>query len=577
MKTYRKLAKYTKGVRKETILAPVFVILEVLLEVGIPFLMAKIIDIGIPQANIKYISTIGAIMIGMAILSLFFGALSARYSAVASASFASNLRSDIFKNIQDFSFSNIDKFSTSSLITRLTTDISNTQNAFQMLIRIFFRAPVMLFSATIMAVIINKSLSLVFVVAIIFLAISLTLIMTNAHQYFKKMFEKYDKLNNVVQENLIGMRVVKSYVSEKKEIAKFNQASKDLYNYSVKAEKLLALNNPIMQLTMYASILAIAWFGSQLIITNSGMEIGNLMSYITYTTQILMSLMMFSFVLVLITISRASVERIVEVLDEKSNLCDPLNPIEEVEDGSIEFRNVNFSYSNNPSNLNLTNINFKIQAGETIGIIGSTGSAKSTLVSLIPRLYDVLSGEVLVGGKNIKEYSLKTLRDEVAMVLQKNVLFSGTIAENLRWGKEDATDEELIEACKKAQAHDFIMSFPLGYQTKLDQGGTNVSGGQKQRLTIARALLKKPKILILDDSTSAVDTKTDALIRKAFKEEIPNTTKIIIAQRIASIEEASRVIIMHEGTVVAFASPQELLQTNVIYQDLYYSQMKGEK
>lgn len=574
---YKKLLKYTQGVKKETILSPVFVILEVLLEVGIPFLMALIIDKGIPKGNIGYIALVGGIMIVMAMLSLVFGALSARYAAVAGAGFASNLRRDMFKNIQEFSFSNIDKFSTSSLITRLTTDVNNTQNAFQMMIRIFFRAPVMLISATLMAVIINRQLAIVFVIAIFFLAISLTLVMTNAHQYFKKMFEKYDKVNSVVQENLIGMRVVKSFVSEEREKTKFNDASSALYNYSVKAEKLIALNNPIMQLTMYACVLAIAWFGGRLIITNSGMEIGNLMSYITYTTQILMSLMMFSFVIVMITISRASVERIVAVLEEKSSLSDPLEAVNEVRDGSIEFKNVNFSYVNNPDNLHLHNINLKIKANETIGIIGSTGSSKSTLVQLIPRLYDCLDGEVTVGGINVKKYSLKTLRDEVAMVLQKNVLFSGTIEENLRWGNIEATDEELIAACKKAAAHDFIMDFPDGYKTILDQGGTNVSGGQKQRLSIARALLKKPKILILDDSTSAVDTKTDALIRSALTEEIPHTTKIIIAQRIASIEEADKVIIMNEGAIVAYDTPEKLLQTNEIYQDLYYSQMKGEK
>lgn len=571
----RQLAKYTKGVRKETILSPIFVILEVLLEVGIPYMMANIIDVGIPNQDIGYIAFIGGMMILMAGLSLTFGALSARMASIASTGFAKNIRSAMFHNIQDFSFSNLDKFSTSSLITRLTTDVNNTQNAFQMLIRVLFRAPVMLISATTMAIIIKPDLSLVFIVAVVFLAVSLSLVMTSAHKYFKQMFKKYDKVNGVVQENLIGMRVVKSFVSEERENEKFEGASKELYQFSVKAERLLALNGPLMQLAMYACVMAIAWFGGQMIITNSGLETGELMSYITYTNQILMSLMMLSFVIVMLTISRASVERILEVVNEKSNLLDPVNPIEKIKDGSIDFKNVNFSYSNNESNLNLRSINIHINAGETIGIIGGTGSSKTTLVQLIPRLYDVIDGEVRVGGKNVREYSLKALRDEVAMVLQKNVLFSGTIEENLRWGKEDATHEEIVKACQKAQAHDFIMSFPNGYQTVLGQGGLNVSGGQKQRLTIARALLKNPKILILDDSTSAVDTKTDALIRDSFKNDLPHITKIIIAQRIASVEEADRILILNEGNVNAFDTPKALLETNEIYQDLYQSQMKG--
>ncbi|MFA6890387.1 MAG: ABC transporter ATP-binding protein [Bacilli bacterium] len=570
-----KLAKYTKGVRKETILSPILVILEVLLEVGIPYMMAKIIDVGIPNKDIGYIAAIGGIMIGMAALSLLFGALSARFSAIASTGFSKNIRSAMFHNIQDFSFSNLDKFSTSSLITRLTTDVTNTQNAFQMLIRVLFRAPVMLISATVMAIIIKPDLSLVFVIAVAFLAIALFFIIGNAHKYFKQMFKKYDKVNAVVQENLIGMRVVKSFVSEERENEKFKEASGELYHFSVKAERLIALNGPLMQLTMYASVMAIAWFGGKMIITNSGLEIGNLMSYITYTNQILMSLMMLSFVIVMLTISRASVERIIEVIDEKSSLQNPINPIDIIRDGSIEFKNVDFSYSNNPENLNLHAINLKIKAGETIGIIGGTGSSKTTLVQLIPRLYDVLKGEVKVGGRNVHEYSLDALRDQVAMVLQQNVLFSGSIEDNLRWGKADASTEELIEVCKKAQAHDFIMSFPNGYQTQLGQGGLNVSGGQKQRLTIARALLKKPKILILDDSTSAVDTKTDAYIRQAFRNDLSNMTKIIIAQRITSVEDADRIIILNEGKIHAFDSPKVLLETNEIYQDLYQSQMKG--
>ncbi len=571
----KKLARYTKGVGKETILSPVFVILEVLLEVSIPFLMAKIIDVGIPNQDIGYIAMIGGLMILMAMLSLFFGAISARYAAVASSGFSKNLRSAMFENIQGFSFANVDKFSTASLITRLTTDVANTQNAFQMFIRILFRAPVMLISATLMAVLINRELSIVFIVAIVFLTVFLTLIITHAHQHFKQMFKKYDKVNSVVQENLIGIRVVKSFVSEEREIKKFKGATGELYDFSVKAERLIALNSPLMQFTMYACIMAIAWFGGQLIITESGLEIGNLMSYITYTTQILMSLMMLSFILVMMTISRASIDRIIEVIDEKSTLSTPQDPIQKVSNGAIEFKDVQFSYSGQLDNLHLKNINLAIQSGETIGIIGSTGSSKTTLVQLIPRLYDVSQGEVLVGGVNVKQYDLDALRKEVAVVLQKNVLFSGTIEDNLRWGNEHATQEEMMEACKKAQAHDFIMSFPNGYQTQLEQGGVNLSGGQRQRLTIARALLRNPKILILDDSTSAVDTATDAKIRTSFRSDLPNITKIIIAQRIASVEDADRIIIMNEGEVHAFDTPEALLKTDAIYQDLYQSQMKG--
>ena len=572
---YRKLMAYIKEYKLASLLAPIFVSLEVVMEVLIPMMMAQIIDVGLANNNIPYVYKIGIIMMGMALVSLLFGALSGRYAAVASAGVAKNLRQAIYHKIQDFSFANIDKFSTSSLVTRLTTDVTNVQNAYQVIIRMLVRAPIMLVFALFMSFQLNARLSVIFLFVIPFLGIALYFIMTRAHPNFVKMFKKYDLVNLVVQENLTSIRTVKAYVREDYENKKFKNATGELQQYSINAEKILAFNSPIMQLSMYFTIIMISWFGAQFIIGGS-METGQLMSLFTYVTQILSSLMMISMSFVMVTMAKSSAERIVEVLDEKSDLTNAKSPLTQVNDGSIEFKDVDFSYSKDPNNLALSQINIKIESGQTVGILGGTGSAKTSLVQMIPRLYDATSGQVLVGGQDVRDIDIETLRDNVAMVLQKNVLFSGTIKENLRWGDANASDEDIIHACQLAQADEFIQSFPDKYDTMLDQGGTNVSGGQKQRLCIARALLKKPKILILDDSTSAVDTKTDALIRKAFKEEIPNTTKIIIAQRVSSVEDADMIIVLDDGKINGIGTHEELLKTNAIYQEVYESQTKGD-
>ena len=568
------LLKSVREYKRDSILAPIFVTLEVVMEVVIPLLMAMLIDKGIDAGNMNYILKIGIALAISCVISLVFGALSGKFAASASAGFAKNLRKDMFYNVQNFSFSNIDKFSASSIVTRLTTDITNVQNAYQMIVRIAVRGPIMIIFSLIMAFGINHKLSLVFLLAIPVLGGGLYFIMTHAHPIFERVFKIYDKLNNVVQENLRGIRVVKSFVREDFEEKKFKNVSEDIYDDFVKAEKLLAFNAPLMQFAAYGCMLFISWFGAKLIVAST-MTTGELTSLIAYTMQILMSLMMLSMVFVMITMARASSERIVEILDEKSDLTNPENPVYEIKNGDISFRNVNFGYSKKKRKLCLKSINLDIKSGETVGIIGGTGSSKSSLVQLIPRLYDTTDGEVIVGDRNVKEYDIESLRDEVAMVLQKNVLFSGTIKENLRWGNDHATDEEIERVCKLAQADEFIQTFPDKYDTYIEQGGSNVSGGQKQRLCIARALLKKPKILILDDSTSAVDTKTDASIRRAFREEIPNTTKIIIAQRISSVEDADKIIVMDNGEINGIGTHEELLKNNEIYREVYNSQVKG--
>lgn len=572
----KKILSYVKEYKKASFIAPIAVSLEVVMEVLIPMMMAKIIDVGLANSDVAYVCRIGIMMAVMALASLLFGATSGYFSATASAGFAKNLRKAMFYKIQEFSFANIDKFSTSSLVTRLTTDVTNVQNAYQQIIRGMVRAPIMLIFALFMCFNLNARLSLIFVIVIPFLGTALYFIMTRAHPNFLKMFKKYDLVNLVVQENLTSIRTVKAYVREQYEKEKFNDASNQLYQYSVKAEKILAFNMPIMQLSMYFTIIMISWFGASFVISET-MSTGQLMSLFTYVAQILSSLMMISMGFVMVTMAKTSADRIIEVLDEESDLVNCENPAMEVKDGSIEFKNVDFSYSKDPNVLALSNINIKINSGETIGIIGGTGSSKTSLVQLIPRLYDVTNGQVFVGGKDVREIDLETLRDNVSMVLQKNVLFSGTIKNNLKWGDKEASDEQIEHMSQLAQADEFVQTFPDKYDTMLDQGGTNVSGGQKQRLCIARALLKKPKILILDDSTSAVDTKTDALIRKAFIEEIPDTTKIIIAQRISSVQEADKIIVLDDGKVNGFGTHEELLKTNKIYQEVYESQTKGDK
>ena len=573
----KELAKYIKQYKKDSILTPIFVIGEVVMEVVIPFLMAKIIDVGIQNSDLNYIFKIGIVLVVSAFLSLTFGMLSGRYAAKASAGFAKNLRQGMFYNIQNYSFTNIDKFSTSSLVTRLTTDVTNVQQAFQMIIRILVRAPIMLIFAFFMVFSINTTLAWIFVFTMPVLAVVLFFIAITAHPYFEKVFKKYDTLNRVVGENLNAIRVVKAYNREEHEEEKFGKVNNEVYNLFKKAEKIVAFNGPAMQLAIYTCILLLSWIGAKLIVGGT-MQTGELSSIITYAWQILSSLMMISFVFVMIIIAQSSAERIIEVLNEESTIKNKENPVKEVKDGSISFKDVSFQYDDAKAEdeLPLEDINIDIKSGETIGIIGGTGSSKSTIVNLIPRLYDVIRGSIKVGGVDVKDYDIETLRNEVAVVLQKNVLFSGTIKENLKWGNKNATDEEIVRACKLAQADGFIQEFPDKYDTVLDQGGTNVSGGQKQRICIARALLKKPKILILDDSTSAVDTKTDALIRKAFREEIPNTTKIIIAQRISSIEDADRIIVLEDGKINGIGTSEELLKTNAIYQEVYESQKKGE-
>lgn len=574
----KKLMVFIGEYKKETILTPVFVSLECAFDILIPFLMSFLIDKGIMEGNIKNIIIIGIVLIICAFLSMYTGIKSGRYAARATSGFARNLRRKIYYSVQNFSFSNIDKFSAASIVTRHTTDINNVQMAFQMIIRIAIRAPLLLIFSLIMALIINVKLGTIFLIAVPILALGLYLIARNAHPIFEKAIKMYDNLNIAVEENIRGMRDVKSYVTEEKEIKKFKDTSKKIYKTFLKAETIVALNNPLMQFTVSTIIVLIAWFGGREIIAHN-LTTGEFTSIISYAMQILISLMILSMVLVMIMLSRASAERIVEILDEESDLKNKENPIKEVKDGSIVFDNVSFSYVKDENKLCLIDANLEIKSGETVGIIGGTGSSKTTLVQLIPRLYDVTKGSVKVGGIDVRDYDLEVLRNNVAMVLQKNVLFSGTIKENLRWGKENATDEEMKEACKKAQADEFIESFPNGYDTYLEQGGTNISGGQKQRICIARALLKNPKILILDDSTSAVDTKTDKLIRKGFKEELEGVTKIIIAQRISSIKDSDKIIVLDGGKINAIGTHDELIKTNLIYQDVYSSQEEkgGEK
>ena len=570
----KKLAKSIREYKLSSILTPIFVAGEVILEVLIPLLMADLVDKGVYGGEMNTVYKIGLELVLCAILSLIFGVLSGVCGAKASSGFARNLRKDLYYKIQDFSFSNIDKFSTSSLITRLTTDVSNVQMAYQMIIRIAVRTPLMFIISLCFAISISAKLSLIFLVVVPIIIFGLFFISTKAHPYMKRVFNTYDHLNNVVEENVAGIRVVKSFVIEEEEKKKFGNVSESIYQDFCKGQKILAFNTPLMQFCMYLCILVISFLGAKLIVSTNmtALTTGELMTMFTYSIQILTSLMMLSMVIVMITISRSSAERIVEVLSEVPDIKDPKKPIEKVENGSIEFKNVSFSYVDNKKKECLKNINLSIKSGETVGIIGGTGSGKSSLVNLIPRLYDVTEGSLLVGGKNVKKYDLKALRDQVACVLQKNVLFSGTIKENIRWGNENASDEEIERVCKLAQADEFIMQFPKGYDTYIEEGGTNVSGGQKQRLCIARALLKKPEILILDDSTSAVDTKTDKLIQTAFKQEIPNTTKIIIAQRVSSIEDCDKIVVMDNGTINGIGTHEELLKNNEIYREVYESQ-----
>ncbi len=572
----KKLAKSIREYKRESILTPIFVSLEVVMEVIIPLLMANLIDKGMYAGDMNEVLKIGLELVGAAMLSLIFGVLSGSVAAKASAGFAKNLRKDLYYKVQDFSFSNIDKFSTASIITRLTTDVTYVQMAFQMIIRIAVRTPLMLVFSLIMAFGINKELSLIFLILIPIVGGVLGLISTKVYPIFDRVFKKYDNLNEIVEENVSSIRVVKSYVLEEKEKEKFEKTSNEIYKDFTKAEKIMALNSPVMQFAIYSALILISWFGAKIIVNShmTALTTGELTSLLTYSIQILSSLMMLTMILVMCTMSKASAQRIVEILDEKPDLKNKKNPIEEVKNGDIEFKNVGFSYVGQKNKEVLKNINLKIKSGETVGIIGGTGDGKSSLINLVPRLYDVSEGKVLVGGVNVKDYDLKALRDQVANVLQKNVLFSGTIKENIRWGDENAPDEEVERVCKLAQADEFIQGFDKKYDTYIEQGGTNVSGGQKQRLCIARALLKKPKILILDDSTSAVDTKTDSLIRKAFREEIPNTTKIIIAQRISSVQDADKIVVMDNGKIDAIGTHEELLKSNKIYREVYESQTK---
>ncbi len=572
----KKLLSYVGKYKKQAILSPIIIAGEVIMEVLIPLVMGHIIDDGIQKGRIGYVAGMGLLMVGMALCSLLFGALAGRISAVAAVGFAKNLRGALFRKVQDFSFANVDKFSTASLTTRLTTDVTNVQNAFMMFIRTAIRAPFMLIFALVMSIKINAKLSLVFLCAVPVLGAAIAIIMTKAHPRFKAMLTLYDNMNGKVQENLIGIRVVKAFVREDHEKKKFIESTEGVRAAQVRAEKLMIMTGPIMQFCMYASIIAILWFGGHMI-TGGTMESGELTQFITYVGQILMSLMMLSFMFMMFVISRASIQRIYEVLTEEIDIVSPENAVETVANGSVCFKNVSFSYFKDMNNLALEKINLNIASGETIGIIGGTGSSKTSLVQLIPRLYDVTDGEILVGGRNVREYDLDALRDNVAMVLQKNVLFSGTIKDNLRWGNENATDEEIVTACKQACAHDFITGFPDGYEQDLGQGGVNVSGGQKQRLCIARALLKKPKILILDDSTSAVDTATDASIRKAFRENLGDTTTFIIAQRISSVQDADRIIVMDDGKITDIGTHEQLLETSEIYREVYDSQQKGSQ
>ena len=570
----KRILQEVKEYRKASFLAPIFMVGEVVLEISLPFLMSFIIDKGVSQGDMTEVTKYGLIMIVAAFGSLFCGAMSGKYAAYASAGFAKNLRRAMFYNIQDFSFHNIDKFSTAGLVTRLMTDVTNIQNAYQMVLRMCVRAPLTLVCAMAMTFVINAELSMVFLYAIAFLGIVLIFIMKFAHPIFLQVFNRYDDLNASVQENITNMRVVKAYVKEDYEISKFNKASYNIYRMFKKAEIILIFNSPAMQLSMYACILAISWLGARMIVGGS-MTTGELMSMMTYTTNILMSLMMLSMIFVMLSMSFASVQRIDEVLDEKSDIVSPEKAVTEVKDGSIDFHHVSFAYSADQEADSLEDIALHIRSGETIGILGGTGSGKSSLVQLIPRLYDVTKGSLYVGGVDVKEDDLDVLRYQVSMVLQNNVLFGGTIKDNLRWGNPNASDEEMLQACRLAQADEFIQRFPDGYDTHIEQGGSNVSGGQKQRLCIARALLKNPKILILDDSTSAVDTRTDYLIRKAFREDIPDITKLIISQRISSIEDADRIVVLDDGKINGIGTHAELLKTNEIYQEVYRTQVKG--
>ncbi len=569
----KRLLKSVREFQKDALLTPFFVVLEVVMEVVIPAVMALLIDKGIDAQNMGEIWKYGIILIVCAMLALVFGAAAGTYAARASTGFARNLRHDMYYAVQDFSFSNIDKFSTGSIVTRLTTDVTNVQNSFQMCTRIAVRCPVMLVFALVMAFQINSQLALIFLCVLPILAIGLGLLMKAVAPVFERVFKTYDRMNTVVQENVRGIRVVKAYVREDHETEKFKGVSGLLYRQFSKAQKTMAGVMPLMQFCMYACMLLISWFGARLIVGGT-MTTGELTSLFSYAMQILMSLMMVAMVFVMITMSKASAERIVELLEEKSDLHNPAHPVTEVKNGDIDFEDVNFSYKGDANKLALRDVNLHIKAGQTIGILGGTGSAKSTLVQLIPRLYDVTTGSVKVGGVDVRDYDIEALREQVAMVLQKNVLFSGTIKENLRWGDEHASDAEIERVCHLAQADEFIEQMPDKYDTYIEQGGTNVSGGQKQRLCIARALLKKPKVLILDDSTSAVDTKTDALIRKAFAEEIPDTTKLIIAQRISSVQDADQIVILDGGAIQAVGTHDELLANNTIYQEIYNQQMK---
>ena len=570
----KRLSQCIREYKKDAILSPLYVLVESLLDVAIPFVMAGLIDKGIEAGNMSMILRYGAILVGFALVALTFGALSGRSCARATAGFARNLRHDMFHHLQVYSFSNIDKFSSAGLVTRLTTDVSNVQNAFMMIIRTLIRCPAMLIFAMVMSFRINHDISLIFLAVIPILGVGLYLIIKHVHPVFERVFKTYDRLNGVVQENLSGIRVVKNFVREDHEIEKFDSISGTIYKDFSLAERILALNSPLMQGCVYACMILVSWLGAKQIVIGN-MSTGNLMSFFTYIMQILSSLMMLSMVFVMVAMSMASARRISEVLNETSDLKNPEHPTMKVEDGSIEFRHVDFAYKKDSDEPVLEDIDLKIRSGETIGIIGGTGSAKTSLVNLISRLYDVTKGEVLVGGRNVKDYDMEVLRNQVSVVLQNNVLFSGTILDNLRWGDKEATLEECRHACELACADEFIDRFPKGYETYIEQGGSNVSGGQKQRLCIARALLKKPKVLILDDSTSAVDTATDAKIRRAFREEIPDTTKLIIAQRISSVQDADRIIVMEDGKINGFGTHEELLEQNDIYREVYESQTSG--